>query len=110
MRRQFRPYRGETNKKLYLREVSCGSPKVLLLDEPTRGLDIAAKADVYESIRALVAKGVAVLIASSEMIELLGLCDRIVVMYDRAIAGELTRDEATEERIALLSGGETLHA
>jgi ABC-type sugar transport system ATPase subunit len=101
---------GGNQQKVVLARNLMRHPKVLLLDEPTRGLDIGAKADVYEAIRTLVTKGVAVLIASSEMIELLGLCDRIVVMHDRAIAGELMRDEATEERIALLSGGEVLRA
>jgi ABC-type sugar transport system ATPase subunit len=77
--------------------------KVLLFDEPTRGIDVGAKAEIYELIGELVEQGVAVLLISSEMPELLGLSDRIAVMHDGAIAGCLSRAEATQERIMELA-------
>jgi len=70
----------------------------LLFDEPTRGIDVGAKAEIYELIGELVEQGVAVLLISSEMPELLGLSDRIAVMHDGAIEDILPRTEATQER------------
>ncbi len=77
--------------------------KVLLFDEPTRGIDVGAKAEIYDLIGDLVEQGVAVLLISSEMPELLGLSDRIAVMHDGAIEGVLPRAEATQERIMELA-------
>ncbi len=96
---------GGNAQKVLLARCLDHSPEVLLLDEPTRGVDIGAKAEIYEIIDRMVARGVAVVIASSDLLELLGLCDRIVVLHEGEPVGELTRDEATEELIALLSAG-----
>jgi inositol transport system ATP-binding protein len=73
--------------------------KVLILDEPTRGVDVAARAEVYDLIKSLVADGVAVVMISSELPELLGMCDRIAVMREGVTVGTLERGEATQERI-----------
>ncbi|WP_034944209.1 L-arabinose ABC transporter ATP-binding protein AraG [Erwinia oleae] len=70
--------------------------KVILLDEPTRGIDVGAKNEIYSLIYALAEKGIAVLFASSDLPEVMGLADRIVVMREGAIAGELSHDQATE--------------
>jgi ribose transport system ATP-binding protein len=78
---------------------------VFLLDEPTRGIDVRSKAEIYDLVRGLASRGAAVLLASSELDELLRLADRIVVMHRGRIAGELTRAEATEERIMHLATG-----
>lgn len=78
-------------------------PKVLILDEPTRGIDVGAKAEIYQIIADLAAEGVAVLVISSELPELLGLADRVVVMQGGRITGELDRSEATEESILALA-------
>lgn len=72
--------------------------KVILLDEPTRGIDVGAKHEIYNVIYSLAKQGIAVLFASSDLPEVLGLADRIVVMREGAVSGELSHDEATEEK------------
>jgi ribose transport system ATP-binding protein len=96
---------GGNQQKLILARSLLRGPRVLLLDEPTRGLDIGAKEEVYEIVGELVQGGLAVLVASSDLIEVIGLCDRIIVLCEGAVAGELTRADATEERIVRLSSG-----
>ena len=76
-------------------------PRVLLLDEPTRGIDVGAKVEVYELIGRLTAQGQAIVLVSSELPELLGMSDRILMLHDGRIGGEFNRGEATQE--ALLS-------
>jgi len=77
----------------------AAKPKVLILDEPTRGIDVGAKAEIYRIIEVLAADGMAILLISSEMTELIGLADRILVMAAGRIAGELEGDRATEKAI-----------
>jgi ribose transport system ATP-binding protein len=74
-------------------------PRIFLLDEPTQGIDVGAKAEIYALVRELAGNGAAVLLASSDMPELLALCDRILVMCAGTIAGELSRADASQERI-----------
>jgi ABC-type sugar transport system ATPase subunit len=78
-------------------------PKVLILDEPTRGIDVGAKAEIYRIIADLAHDGIALLVISSDLPEVLGLADRIVVMQDGRVTGELPRSEATEEKILTLA-------
>ncbi len=94
---------GGNQQKVVLARWLAARCKVLLFDEPTRGIDVGAKAEIYELIGDLVEQGVAVLLISSEMPELLGLSDRIAVMHDGAIEGILPRAEATQERIMELA-------
>ena len=82
-------------------------PKLLILDEPTRGIDVGAKAEIYERIVALADAGLAVLLVSSEMEEALGLADRLAALRERRFAGELRRDQFTEERALALMMGTT---
>ncbi len=96
---------GGNQQKVVLGRSLAVEPKVLLLDEPTRGVDVGAKQEIYRIVGDLVARGLGVLMASSDLLELMGLCDRIVVLHERRFAGELTQAEATEEEIVLLSGG-----
>ncbi|MDK2375135.1 L-arabinose ABC transporter ATP-binding protein AraG [Serratia fonticola] len=77
--------------------------KVILLDEPTRGIDVGAKHEIYHVIYQLAQQGIAVLFASSDLPEVLGLADRIIVMREGAISGELTHSEATEEKALSLA-------
>jgi len=77
--------------------------KVLLLDEPTRGIDIGAKAEIYQIIHKLAASGIAVIVVSSDLMEVMGISDRILVMSEGAITGELSRDEADESRLLQLA-------
>ncbi|OLF55320.1 L-arabinose ABC transporter ATP-binding protein AraG [Pseudomonas chlororaphis] len=77
--------------------------KVLLLDEPTRGIDIGAKAEIYQIIQRLAGQGIAVIVVSSDLMEVMGIADRILVMSEGAITGELTRSEADEARLLQLA-------
>jgi L-arabinose transport system ATP-binding protein len=77
--------------------------KLLILDEPTRGVDVAAKAEIYAIIDRLASRGIAVLVISSELPEVLGLADRIVVMKGGRVSGVVERADATEEKILSLA-------
>ena len=79
------------------------APRVLLLDEPTRGIDVGSKAEIYELMDELAAQGVAILFASSEMEEVLGMADRILVMHEGRITGELEREQFCEEAVMHLA-------
>jgi ABC-type sugar transport system ATPase subunit len=96
---------GGTQQKVVLAKWLFAGASVFLLDEPTRGIDVGAKAEIYDVIRTLAGGGAAVLMASSELEELMGVADRIVVMHRGRIAGVLTRAEATEEKIMHLATG-----
>ena len=90
---------GGNQQKVVLAKFLLNTPKLFLLDEPTQGIDVGAKAEIYTLIDNLAQNGTAVLLASSDMPELLALCDRILVMCEGKIAGELTRSDATQEKI-----------
>lgn len=96
---------GGNQQKVVVSKVLAREPEVVLLDEPTRGIDVGAKSEIYELIDELAAAGKAVLLISSELIEVLALSDRIVVMREGRVMGELTRDEATQERVMSLATG-----
>jgi ribose transport system ATP-binding protein len=97
---------GNQQKAVLARWVLSGA-KVLLLDEPTRGVDVGAKAEIYRLIERLAGDGAAVVVVSSELSEVLTVSDRILVMREGHIAGELSREEATEERIIDYATGGT---
>jgi ABC-type sugar transport system ATPase subunit len=90
---------GGNQQKVVLAKWLATEPRTLLLDEPTRGVDVGAKAEIYRTLAAIKESGVGVLVSSSETPELLLLCDRILVMYRGRIAAELSRADATEARI-----------
>ncbi|HCU51193.1 MAG TPA: ABC transporter, partial [Micromonosporaceae bacterium] len=90
---------GGNQQKVVLARWLARNPRVLILDEPTRGIDVGAKAEIYQIIADLAQAGMAVLVVSSELPEVLGLADRIVVMQKGRVTGELDRAEATEEAI-----------
>jgi L-arabinose transport system ATP-binding protein len=94
---------GGNQQKVVLARWLARRPKILILDEPTRGVDVGAKAEIYSIINQLADEGMALLVISSEMPELLGLCDRVLVMQGGRISGELARSEATEERVLALA-------
>ncbi len=98
---------GGNQQKVVLAKWLAIKPKVLLLDEPTRGVDVGTKAGIYKLLTEIKEAGVGMLISSSETPELMLLCDRIVVMYRGRIAASLPRDEATEARIAHYAIGST---
>ncbi|MEW4192511.1 sugar ABC transporter ATP-binding protein [Bacillus altitudinis] len=80
-------------------------PKVLILDEPTRGVDVGAKREIYQLMNELTDRGVAILMVSSELPEVLGMSDRVLVIHEGTISGELSKTEATQERIMTLATG-----
>jgi len=94
---------GGNQQKVVLARALTTKPRVFLLDEPTRGIDVGAKVEVYRLIGELAAQGGAVLVVSSDMLELLGLCDRILVMRAGRLAGALDRDGFSQERIMALA-------
>jgi L-arabinose transport system ATP-binding protein len=103
LEQEVRKLSGGNQQKVVLARWLARRPKVLILDEPTRGIDVGAKAEIYAIISELAQAGVAILVISSELPEVLGLADRIVVMQGGRVTGELSREEATEERILALA-------
>jgi len=99
---------GGNQQKVVLAKWLAMTPKVMILDEPTRGIDIGAKSEIYRLMRGLAKSGVAVLMISSDMEEVIGVSDRIAVMHQGAISGFLTRDQFSEENVLLLAIGKTL--
>jgi ABC-type sugar transport system ATPase subunit len=99
---------GGNQQKVVLGRWLARAPRVLILDEPTRGIDVGAKAEIYRLIAQLAANGIAILFISSELPELIGLSDRILVMAAGRIVGELQRAEATEQRVLNLAMRENL--
>ncbi len=97
---------GNQQKVVLAKWLSLG-PKVLIFDEPTRGIDVGAKAEIYDLMRALAKEGVAILMISSDMEEVLGQSDRVAVMHEGRITGILPRAEATEEAVMQLAVGHT---
>ena len=100
---EVRRLSGGNQQKVVLARAISVAPRVFLLDEPTRGVDVGAKVEVYNLIGDLAAKGAAILIVSSDMLELLGLCDRIGVLRAGRLAGEVERAQFSQDRIMSLA-------
>jgi ABC-type sugar transport system ATPase subunit len=105
---EVRKLSGGNQQKVVLARWLARRPKVLILDEPTRGIDVGAKAEIYHLIDDLARSGVAILVISSELPEVLGLADRIIVMQNGGVTGELARADASEEAILELAMAEDL--
>ena len=101
---------GGNQQKVVIARWLAVKPRILIMDEPTRGIDVAAKAEVHEIIHQLAREGVAIIMISSELPEVMAMSDRIVVMHEGELVGELTRAEATMERIGTLMTGESTPA
>jgi ABC-type sugar transport system ATPase subunit len=95
---------GNQQKVVFSKWIQAG-PEILLLHEPTRGVDIQSKLEIYTLIRNLTGKGTSVILVSSDMLELIGMSDRIYVLYEGKIIGSLPGEEATEEKLMTLSSG-----
>lgn len=95
---------GNQQKVAIAKQLAVG-PKVILMDEPTRGIDVGAKSEIHLLLRELARSGIGIIMISSELPELLGLCDRVLVIREGAVAGELGADEMTEEAIIRLASG-----
>ncbi|QUQ66651.1 sugar ABC transporter ATP-binding protein [Kutzneria sp. CA-103260] len=96
---------GGNQQKVVLAKWLSRQPKVLIVDEPTRGIDVGTKAEVHRLLSELAAQGVAVLMISSELPEVLGMADRVLVVREGRVVGEFDRAEADEERIVLAATG-----
>ncbi len=96
---------GGNQQKVYLAKSMDIEPSILILNEPTRGIDVNAKREIYHFINSLAASGIACLIISSEMEEIIGLCSRVLVMREGRITGELTGESISEENIMLYAAG-----
>jgi ribose transport system ATP-binding protein len=96
---------GGNQQKLFLAKMMLVEPRIVITDEPTRGVDIGTKQQIYEFLAKLAAQGVAIVVISSEMQELIGLCHRILVMRSGGIAGERSGVEMTEDGIVFLATG-----
>ena len=94
---------GGNQQKVVVAKALGSDFKILILDEPTKGVDVGAKAAIYEIMGELAQEGYAIVMISSEMPEILGMCDRIVVMCEGRVSGELSREEATQEKILELA-------
>jgi ribose transport system ATP-binding protein len=105
LRQEVRLLSGGNQQKVVLGKWLSMDPHLLLLDEPTRGIDVGSKAEIYQLMDQLAAEGVAVLFASSEMEEVLGMADRVLVVHEGKITGELARDQFSEEAVMLLATG-----
>jgi ribose transport system ATP-binding protein len=103
---EVRRLSGGNQQKVVIARWLANSPGILLLDEPTRGIDVGAKAEIYEILSSLSRNGVSIIVVSSEMSELLAIADRILVMHEGSLAGELDIAEATQERIMALATGQ----
>ena len=93
---------GNQQKVSVSKGLAC-NPRVLILDEPTRGVDVGAKAEIHDMIGRLAASGMSIIMISSEMPEVLSMSDRVVIFRQGAVAGCLSREEATQEKVLALA-------
>lgn len=98
---------GGNQQKVVLAKWLLTNPKVLFLDEPTRGIDVGAKQEIYSNINALAKQGLAIVLVSSELPEVLGMSDRVIVLHEGHVTGEFTRAEATPEKVMKAATGES---
>jgi ribose transport system ATP-binding protein len=96
---------GGNQQKVVLAKWIGKQPKVLIMDEPTRGIDVGAKREIYQLMNELTDRGMAIIMISSDLPEILGMSDRILVIHEGKISGELMRDEATQEKIMTFATG-----
>jgi ribose transport system ATP-binding protein len=97
---------GGNQQKVVLSKWLCSQAQVFIFDEPTRGVDVGAKAEIYQLMNRLTASGVAILMISSELLEVMGMSDRVMVMRGGRIAGEFSAGESTQEKILQCALGE----
>jgi ABC-type sugar transport system ATPase subunit len=105
LNRLARQLSGGNQQKLVLAKWLMTEARVLILDEPTRGVDVATKVEIYQLVSDLAAEGIGILLISSELPEILGLSDRALVMRDGHLVGEFTRAEASEEKLLASAAG-----
>ena len=97
---------GGNQQKVVLAKWLANDCRVLILDEPTRGIDVAAKQEIYNLINELASKGCGIIMISSDMEELIGITDRMLILYEGKLTGQLERAEYTQEKILTYASGE----
>jgi D-xylose transport system ATP-binding protein len=98
---------GGNQQKVVLGKWLLTNPKILFLDEPTRGIDVGAKQEIYAHINRLAKSGLAIVLVSSELPEVLGLSDRILVLHEGKLTGEFMKNDATPEKVMACATGQT---
>jgi D-xylose transport system ATP-binding protein len=101
---------GGNQQKVVLAKWLLTNPRVLFLDEPTRGIDVGAKQEIYAQINTLAKSGLAIVLVSSELPEVLGMSDRILVLHEGRVTGEFTRAAATPEQVMACATGQMQRA
>ena len=96
---------GGNQQKVVLAKTLAAEPDVIIFDEPTKGIDVGAKQEIYMLMNRLVAQGKAILMVSSDMEEILGMSDRIIVLHEGMVSGELQRDAFSQENVLHLASG-----
>lgn len=96
---------GGNQQKILIGNALSVSPKIIILDEPTKGIDVGAKAEIYQKLRDLSAQGVGIIVISSDLTEIIGLCDRVCVMYEGKLMGQVSGDDINEQEILQLASG-----
>lgn len=96
---------GGNQQKVVLAKALAADPEIIIFDEPTKGIDVGAKQEIYQLMNTLAEAGKAIIMISSDMEEILGMSDRIVVLHEGTVAGELHRDEFSQERVLQLASG-----
>ena len=96
---------GGNQQKVVLAKTLAADPDVIIFDEPTKGIDVGAKQEIYNLMNELVAQGKAIIMVSSDMEEILGMSDRIIVLHEGLVSGELRREEFSQERVLHLASG-----
>jgi len=104
--REVRYLSGGNQQKVVLAKWLATGPRLLIVDEPTRGIDVGTKAEVHRLMSSLAADGIAIVMVSSELPEVLGMADRIIVLREGRVAATLTRAEATEESVMYAAMGQ----
>ncbi|WP_312641317.1 sugar ABC transporter ATP-binding protein [Hydrogenoanaerobacterium sp.] len=99
---------GGNQQKVILARWLAAHPKVLILDEPTKGIDVGSKSEIYQIICNLAKQGIGIIVISSELPEVMGICDRLIVMCQGRITGELMREEATDKKVLMLAMADML--
>ena len=103
MQQMVKQLSGGNQQKIVLAKWLLQNPDILIFDEPTRGSDVGAKTEIYKLVARLAEEGKAIIFISSEMPEILGMSDRVVVFYEGRKKGELAREEATQEKIMMFA-------
>lgn len=106
--RKIKDFSGGNQQKAVIAKWLANNPKIIILDEPTRGIDVGAKVEIYKLIDQLARSGLGVIFISSEQLEIIGMCDKVIVLHNGTISGEFDRREVNEERLMSAAAGLTL--